>query len=119
MTAVELVAGGVAFCSNPATWHPTIHTRQDHHHPPLAWRRTMTPASWWRVIPLCGLCHDEYHTLLNRYVKLAGPPPYEERRRYQTYIQRLVAEAWVERPVGRLPYTLTEPFGPQPEETPT
>lgn len=110
------MTGDVAFCSNPATWHPTIHGTQDHHHPPLSWRKLMEPERWWRIIPLCGLCHDEYHTLLNRYVRLAGPPPYEERRRYQVFIQRLVAEAWTERPTGKLPYTLTEPYGPTLEE---
>ena len=112
------LAGNITVCSNPATWHPTIHTNQDHHHPPLAWRRLMTPdPRWWDVIPLCGLCHDEYHTLLNRYVKLGGRPPYDERRRYQTFIQRLVTEVWAERPSGKLPYTLTEPYGPTTEES--
>lgn len=111
------VTGAVVHCDNGASWHPTMHTHQDHHHPPLAWRRLLTPAPWWRVYALCGLCHDEYHTLLNRYVKLGGPPPYDERRRYQTVVRRWVEEAWVNRPVGRLPYTLTDPFGPNPGGT--
>jgi hypothetical protein len=97
-------------CANPATWHPTMHCRQQHHHPPLSWRRDMAAAgptdeSWWRIIPLCGLCHDEYHTLLNGHVRAGGPPPYAERRTYSLFIQRLVAEAWASRPSTKPPYT--------------
>lgn len=111
------VLGAIVFCANPATWHPTMHAHQDHHHPPLAWRKLLpAPAPWWRIVPLCGLCHDEYHTLLNRYVACGGPPPYAERRRYQSFIQAKVAEAWANCPAGRLPYTLTVPYGPTMEE---
>lgn len=100
-------------CSNPATWHPTLHVHQNHHHPPLSWRRDMLAAdagldqTWWRIIPLCGLCHDEYHTLLNSYVRNGGWPPYAERRTYSRFIQALVEQAWVRRPSDKPPYTAT------------
>lgn len=101
-------------CSNPAQWHPTMHTRQKHHHPPLAWRRVIlnqngnADDSWWRLIDMCGLCHDEYHTLLNAYVKLGKAPTGPEMRTYSPYIKNLVAEVWKHKPEGKLPYTISK-----------
>ena len=100
-------------CTNPTSWHPTLHCHQKHHHPPLSWRRDILAAdaevdqSWWRIVPLCGLCHDEYHTLLNAHVRVAGVPPYVDRRTYSLFVQRLVAEAWARRPPGKPPWTHT------------
>lgn len=100
-------------CSNPARWHPTMHTHQDHHHPPKAFRAVLLAAdpgvdqSWWKVIPLCGLDHDETHDLLNAYVHARGVPPMSLRRSYSPYVRALVAEAWEHRPSDTPPYTLT------------
>jgi hypothetical protein len=85
-----------------------MHTHQDHHHPPLAWRALMVEEPWWRIIPLCGLCHDEYHTLLNAYIHalahgLDRPP---DVRTYSAYLRPIVLEAWTHRPSDKPPYTL-------------
>lgn len=98
-------------CSNPTSWHPTMHTHQNHHHPPLSWRRELAEQGrvdepWWATIALCGLCHDEYHTLLNAYVRAGTTPPYEVTRTYSVYLKKLVAQAWERRPQGKLPYTV-------------
>lgn len=95
-------------CSNPAKWHPTMHTNQKHHHPPLAWRTLLKDAdqSWWVIIELCGLCHDEYHTLLNLYVRYKGTPPLSLLRTYSPYVRALCTQAWENRPVLGTPYTV-------------
>ncbi|MCA1569285.1 MAG: hypothetical protein LC798_02975 [Chloroflexi bacterium] len=100
-------------CANPTDWHPTLHTIQRHHQPPLSWRRAIlnydpeADQSWWRVIPLCGLDHDEYHTLLNAYARADGTPPYAELRTYGLFVRALVAEAWARGrvPGQRMPWT--------------
>jgi hypothetical protein len=97
-------------CTNPAGWHPTLHMTQKHHHPPVAWRKLMRGTyDWWQIIELCGLCHDEYHTLLDLHVRFGAVPPGRELRTYSLFIRRLVAQAWADRPPGRPPYTLTAP----------
>lgn len=108
-----MVRAVIYSCTNGAGWHPTLHTKDDHHHPPQSWRRNIlaqepnAAQAWWRIIPLCGICHGEYHTLLNLYVRVGDIPPYAERRTYSPFIRVLVAEAWDRRPGGKLPYTLT------------
>jgi hypothetical protein len=67
----------------------------------------MKVGAWWRIIPLCGLCHDEYHTLLDLHVHYNAVPPRSLTKTYSIFIQKLVAEAWAARPEGKLPYTLT------------
>lgn len=102
-------ANGETFrCSNPASWHPTMHAKQEHHHPPLAWRSLYDASAarlWWHLIRLCGLCHDEYHTLLNLFIHYDGRPPWALRRSFSPYVSALVAEAWKNRPVPKPPYT--------------
>lgn len=100
-------------CENEAKWHPTLHTRQRNHIPPTSWRRDILAAdpnadqSWWYEADNCGLCHDEYHTLLNRYVKLNGPPPWEEIRTYSYYVRDRVALTWLHRVKDqKMPYTV-------------
>jgi len=91
-----------------------MHTRQGHHHPPLAWRKIYVSEdaredrTWWRTIPLCGLYHDEYHTLLNRYIKLGGVVGGREVKSYSRYVRTLVKEAWDKRPVTKQPYTIVQ-----------
>ncbi|MCA1571982.1 MAG: hypothetical protein LC798_17055 [Chloroflexi bacterium] len=102
--------GAIRRCANPAGWHPTLHTINRHHHPPLSWREKLTEGgddgAWWRVVDLCGICHDETHTLLNLYVKAGGVPAWSVRRTYSPFVRDLVSEAWAKRPTGRLPYTI-------------
>lgn len=99
-------------CSNPASWHPTLHAKQDHHHPPLSWRTVILAAdpnadqSWWTVMPLCGLCHQEYHTLLNAFVHAGGFPPWTTLRTYSPFLRNLVEVAWIKRPNDKPPYTV-------------
>lgn len=101
-------------CSTGTSWHPTLHMVDKHHHPPLSWRREMVAAdptvdqSWWTVLPLCGLCHSEYHTLLNDYVRRGEPPPWEVRRTYGYYVRDLVWQTWEHR-VAKRPYTYVHP----------
>lgn len=102
----------VHLCANGAGWHPTLHARQSHHHPPTAWRKLLLAAdpevdqSWWRIVPLCGIDHDEYHTLLDAHVRARGVPPASVTRTYGRFVRALVAEAWQHRPSDRPPYTL-------------
>lgn len=91
-------------CSNPATWHPTLHRVEKHHNPPKSW--TLDNGASARVLPLCGLCHNEVHALLNEYVRAGGLPAWEVRRTYGVFIRQLAQEAWDLRIVGRTPYTL-------------
>lgn len=99
-------------CANPASWHPTLHTIQRHHHPPLSWRdklRAANPAvdqSWWKVVPLCGIDHDEVHALLDAHVRFHGVPPWALRRTYSVFARKLAAECWASRPSDSPPYTL-------------
>ena len=107
--ASDAAKGKVYECDNKASWHPTLHTINMHHHPATAWRK-LYPAnadtSWYELLPLCGICHDEYHTLANIYVYLGGPPPYVVLRTFSLYVRAKVAAAWVKRPVPKPPYTL-------------
>lgn len=111
MTA-ETHRGEEHICSNPASWHPTLHSHDRHHHPPLSWRRDILAAdpdadqSWWAVIDLCTLDHSEYHSLLDSHVRASGVPPYSLTRTYGRFVKALVAEAWANRPPGRPPYTI-------------
>lgn len=107
-----------AICSNPASWHPRLHTKQDHHVPPKSWRLVMlqlnpdVDQSWWTVEPLCGLCHDEWHTLLNAFVHAKGEPPKSVTRTYSRYLLAQVHQVWANRPPdGPTPYTLSS--GPE------
>lgn len=99
-------------CENPAGWHPTLHTRAGHHHPPLAWRRKLLEAdpavdqSWWRIVSLCPLCHEETHSLLDAHVRVGGVPASMVTKTYGRFIRALVAEAWEHKPSGKPPYTL-------------
>lgn len=94
-------------CSNP-TEHPTLHTINRHHNPPKSWTSDNGASS--KVIPLCGTCHDEAHTLMNEYVRNKGLPSWEVRRTYSRFVARLAAEAWARRPLDRpIPYTTAAP----------
>lgn len=98
------------FCTNGAAWHPTLWATQRHHHPPLAWRRELLKAdpdadtSWWTLSPICGLCHDHVHALLNMHVRAGAPPAWDVRRTFGVYVRDNVAEAWRRRPPVT-PYT--------------
>lgn len=105
-------------CENPASWHPTLHVIEGHHHPPSSWRLLLlaldpdVDQSWWRIVQFCGLDHGEYHTWLDAHVRARAVPPASLGRTYGRYIRSLVAETWEHRPVGpRLPYTLVD-LGP-------
>lgn len=97
-------------CSNTAGCHPTLWAVQMHHHPALAWRRELlnadpkTDTSWWTLEPLCGTDHDQTHALLNMYVRNDGPPSWDIRRTFGTYVRAKVEEAWAKRPPVT-PYT--------------
>lgn len=86
-----------------------MHAHQDHHHPPKAWRAVLEQSppvdrSWWSILPVCGLDHDEYHALLNAYVH-AGKTP--DLTGYSRWARKLAAEAWQHLPSDKPPYTLT------------
>ena len=98
----------IKFCANPATWHPTIHRDEKHHHPPRSWTDDDGDSS--EIIPLCGLCHNEYHALLNEYVRHNDTPPWEIRKTYSVFIRNLVAEAWKMRIPGKTPFTFADPI---------
>ncbi len=106
-----MTSPAVHYCSNPAKWHPAMHTHQDHHHPPKAWRALLeaepsVDRSWWALLPACGYDHDELHTLLNAYVHAGGVPKLTG---YSLWARKLAAEAWKHRPSDKPPYTLTSP----------
>lgn len=100
-------------CSNGARWHPRLHVVESHHHPPKAWRTVILAAdpqadqSWWRLIPLCGICHSETHSIMDAYVHAAGPPAPAVTSTYSRYVRPLAAECWAHRPSDKPPYTLT------------
>lgn len=91
-------------CSNPAKWHPTLHRIEVHHHPPKSWTNDGGKSS--KLIKLCGLCHNEYHALLNEHVRARGIPDWSVRRTYSPYIRKLVAQAWTRRNPTRMPITV-------------
>lgn len=94
----------VLLCANPASWHPSIHRLEKHHHPPRSW--TLDDGDSSEIIPLCGLCHNEYHALLNEYVRAAGTPVYEVIKTYSFYIRALVKVTWQNRIEGKTPFTV-------------
>ena len=93
----------IVYCANPAGWHPTLHRNESHHHPPKSWTTNNGVDS--QILELCGLCHNEYHALLNEYVRAGGLPSYQVRFTYGAYIRARVQECWDGRIVGKTPYT--------------
>jgi hypothetical protein len=93
----------IVHCQNPATWHPTIHRNESHHHPPKSW--TTNNGATSKILELCGICHSEYHALLNEYVRAKGLPTWEIRRTYSPFLRPLVQECWDNRTIGKTPYT--------------
>lgn len=98
-----MLCGMIYRCTNPASWHPTLHTINRHHNPPTSWTKLSGGAS--QIIQLCGVCHDETHTLLNEYVRAGSVPTWEIRRTYSIYVRQLAQKAWDERPNDKPPYT--------------
>lgn len=97
-------------CSNPATWHPTLHRTEMHHNPPKSW--TLDGGDSAELVRLCGLCHNELHALLNLYVRAGGTPPWVDPvkpenslRTFGVFIRWLAAKAWDARIPGKTPYT--------------
>lgn len=92
-------------CSNPAKWHPTLHRTEVHHSPPRSW--TPDDGASSELMTICGLCHNEIHSLLNEYVRAEGTPTWSVRRSYGVFFQRAAEKAWEKRG-PRTPYTTTE-----------
>lgn len=96
----------IVFCDNPSGWHPTLHRNESHHHPPKSW--TLNNGATSKILELCGLCHNEYHALLNEYVRAKGLPAWEIRRTYGLFIRTVVQECWDKRIEGKTPYTTVQ-----------
>ncbi len=94
-------------CSNPAAWHPTLHRIEVHHNPPRSW--TLDDGASSTLVPLCGLCHNELHAMLNEYIHHHGAPPWPVTKTYSRTIRTLAAKAWATRIEGRTPYTVAHP----------
>lgn len=92
-------------CSNPAQWHPTLHTSNKHHNPPTSWAKLNGATQ--EIIELCGICHDETHTLLNEYVRAGSLPGWDIRRTYSVFVRQLAQAAWDKRPSNKPPYTVS------------
>lgn len=96
----------IYLCTNPATWHPTLHRKEEHHHPPKSWTNDNGVNS--RIITLCGICHNEYHALLNEYVRVRGVPSWDVRKTYSPFIRNLVTECWDTHIPGKTPFTTVD-----------
>jgi hypothetical protein len=92
-------------CSNPAKWHPTLHTSNLHHNPPRSW--TLDDGKSSTLVRLCGICHDEVHTLYNEYVRRKGVPPWDVLKTYSPYVRELVETGYSLRIPGKTPYTVS------------
>lgn len=84
---------------------PEVHALCTHHILPKSWGGGDEPTN--RVV-LCPSTHENIHRLLNRYVRLGGVPPWEDRRIYGVYARDLAARAWSQRPSDKPPYTVQE-----------
>lgn len=95
-------------CDNPAEWHPTLHRNEGHHNPPRSW--TTDDGASSRVWDICGICHNEIHSLLNEYVRAGGSPSWQIRRSYGPWIRERASEAWVARRTDKpkMPYTTVQ-----------
>lgn len=92
-------------CSNPTSWHPTLHRVEVHHNPPRSW--TLDNGDSSDLWTICGLCHNEIHALLNEYVRANGLPTWEVRKTYGPWIRDRAQESWDGRRLDKpaMPYT--------------
>lgn len=89
-------------CECVAYHSPSAYVPNTHHILPQSWGGLTVPEN---LIVICPNTHTATHDLLNQYVHHAGIPPWDVLEHYNATAQRLAAQAWAQRPSGKLPYT--------------
>ena len=92
-------------CEHPrSSWHPTLHRVEGHHNPPRSW--TTDDGASSEILTICGLCHNEIHSLLNEYLRHDGTPPASVLKTYRVWYRKKADEAWQRRRTDKpVPYT--------------
>lgn len=74
---------------------PRVLTHDDHHIVPKAWGGKDVQAN---LVAVCPNVHRLVHTLLNRYKKVGGIPPWSYRRQFGPYVRKLAQQGWDQMP---------------------